>query len=83
MVLTTADRDKVMNEIITLIPPFGRDFTSAARVYQAWRQGKPFRIVEKGHKYYGKYCTIHDMDNETVRIKFKKKTLVTLIGPGE
>jgi len=72
-----------MSDMITLVPAYGRDYTSASYVYQAWKAGKDFRIADVSSQYNGKMCSIRDFPDTTARIRYNKKQDVTLIGPGE
>ena len=57
--------------MITLIPAYGRDYTSKAKVLADWNNGKDFIIASFGHPYDGKPANKQDMGGEQVSIRYK------------
>tara|TARA_R110000803_G_scaffold67128_1_gene128736 strand:- start:715 stop:951 length:237 start_codon:yes stop_codon:yes gene_type:complete len=62
---------------VTLIPSYGRDYTSKAKVLADWNAGKDFTISQIGHRYDGKYINKEDAEKEGgyFNIRYKKLSL--------
>ena len=63
--------------MLTLIPAYGRDYTSKAQVKKDWDAGKDF-IVAGSSRWSGSYVN-KDQVNEPVMIRYKSLTMVTRI----
>jgi hypothetical protein len=60
---------------ITLVPAYGRDYTSKKLALADFNAGKDFKICDMSSPWDGKYCSIRDLSGYTVRIRYKKKQL--------
>ena len=66
---------------ITLIPAYGRDYTSKKAALADFDAGKDFLICDMSNPWDGKYCSIRDLSGYSVTIRYKKRTqaLVTKV----
>jgi len=55
---------------MTVIPAYGRDYTSGTDALSDWKNGKDFRIVSIG-PHYGQYTSIRD-GHESITIRFNR-----------
>jgi len=65
--------------MITLIPAYGRDYKTAKTVKADWEAGKDFVIADISNPYDGKPCSIRDMENEQILIRFNRLAKITKI----
>jgi hypothetical protein len=65
--------------MITLIPAYGRDYKDAKTAKQDYHDGKDFIIADFSHPYDGKPCSIRDMQNEKVMLRFNRLTKTTVV----
>lgn len=63
----------------TLIPGYGRDYKTAKAVKADWKAGKDFIIADIFNPWDGKPCSIRDMGNEQVMIRFCRLTKITKV----
>ena len=67
--------------IITLVPSYGRDYSSQKEVQTAWDSGNDFTVYQIGNRYDG--CQINKEDAEveggSFSIRYKSKTKKALI----
>jgi hypothetical protein len=62
---------------ITLVPAYGRDYTSAKAVIADWRAGKDFEDVLSGS-----YVNRDDIGpHTTINLRYKKLTMVAVVRP--
>lgn len=47
---------------LTVVPAYGRDYTSAADAAAAWSVGKDFRIADISSRWNGSYVAISQRD---------------------
>ena len=62
----------------TIIPAYGRDYTSRAKVVAAWKDGKDFLIQDMGSSHDGRYCSIRD-EIGSVLIRYSRLQKITII----
>ena len=73
---------------ITVIPAYGRDYTSAKAAIADWNAGKDFIVASMHSPYAGKYVNRDDAAREMlqVMIRYAKLTKITEVpcpaGPG-
>lgn len=62
--------------IVTLVPSYGRDYTSHKEVQTAWDNGKDFTIYQIFHPYDGKKINKKDAEFQggTFSVRFSSKT---------
>jgi len=46
--------------MITVIPAYGRDYTTGKAAKADWKNGKDFIIADLFHPYDGKPCSVQD-----------------------
>tara|TARA_R110000796_G_scaffold61271_2_gene141900 strand:- start:5995 stop:6192 length:198 start_codon:yes stop_codon:yes gene_type:complete len=63
----------------TLIPAYGRDYKTAKAAKADWKAGKDFIIADMFNQWDGKPCSIRDMENEQVMIRFCRLTKITKV----
>ena len=51
----------------TLVPAYGRDYTTAMQVKLDWYAGKDFTIADFFDKYDGKYTNIEDVKRAGIK----------------
>jgi hypothetical protein len=68
---------------LNLVPAYGRDYTSKAKVKEAWDAGDDFLIQDVGSSDNGRYANKPDLAGQdvTVTIRYKRLTMVTTIAP--
>ncbi len=66
-------------ECVQIAPAYGRDYSSAQKAEKDFRAGKDFMIMDIGHKYNGKYCSIQDFAGVKVTIRYNKLERLTVI----
>ena len=66
---------------LTLVPSYGRDYTSKAKVKADWEAGKDFTINSFGHPDDGRQINKQDAEREggTFNIRYKKLTQICVI----
>lgn len=64
---------------ITLVPAYGRDYTSKKAALADFNAGKDFQIADMSSPWDGKYASIRDLSGYTVNIRYKqlRNVLVT------
>jgi len=68
------------DNMTTLTPAYGRDYTNAKDARDAWIKGKDWRIADVTHAYDGKYTSIRDVEHlGTVRLRFNKLADFTVV----
>lgn len=67
--------------VITLVPSYGRDYSSKKEVQTAWDDNKDFTIYQIGHPYDGSQINKEDAEIQggEFSIRYKKKTKKLLI----
>lgn len=67
---------------LTLIPAYGRDYSTAEAVLIDWHSGRDFQIATIFSKDCGRYTSIRDLSKfpgKHVRIRYNKLTKYILI----
>ena len=64
---------------ITLVPAYGRDYTSKEKAKQAFEDGKDWVISDISNPYNGSYCSIRDIDGYQVKLRYMKRERVVLV----
>lgn len=65
---------------LTVIPAYGRDYTSAAKVREAWEAGKDFRIMDVSSRYDGSYINKDDKPADvTILVRYRNLTQICKI----
>lgn len=76
-----------MAKWLTLVPCYGRDYTSAEAVLAHWREGKDFRIRDISCRWDGAYMSVRDakgeMQDTTFKIRYNKLADFCLIKKSE
>jgi len=68
------------DNMTTLTPAYGRDYTNAKDAKDAWIKGKDWQIADVSHAYDGKYTSIRDVEHlGTVRLRFNKLADFTVV----
>ena len=62
---------------LTVVPAYGRDYTTAKDAKADWKDGKDFIIANAFHRYDGKPMSNRDTTGETIMIRFNRLTKVT------
>ena len=67
-----------MAKWLTLIPAYGRDYTTAEAVLEHWTAGKDFRIADISCRWDGAYtsCRDHDHSKEYGTFKIRYGTIL-------
>ena len=66
--------------MVTLVPSYGRDYTSKKAVLEAWNSGKDFTINNIMHEYDGKQTSIKDIEAlGSVNIRYDKLRKVIVL----
>lgn len=60
----------------TIVPNYGKSYSSKAQVLDAWNMGETFQLIGIGTKLFSTYCSKRHIktmkrDNSVTRIKFK------------
>ena len=61
---------------LTVIPAYGRDYTTAKAARADWKAGKDFLIANFMHRYDGKPISIRDAGSESIMIRFDRMTKI-------
>lgn len=48
---------------VTVVPAYGRTYSSPEQALADWQRGKDFRIASIG-RWYGAYCSIRDTETD-------------------
>ena len=68
--------------MLTVVPAYGRDYSSKAKVAEAVKSGKDFIIADMSSRWDGRYCNAEQLieDGHTsVRVRYKKRTQVAIV----
>ena len=68
---------------MTVIPAYGRDYSSAKQAREDWFNGKDFQIADIGNPWNDSYCSKRDRIDEPVVIYFNRQTRFTTIMQGD
>lgn len=68
-----------MPKYLTLVPAYGRDYTSAKAVKADWDAGKDFLIQDMSSPHDGRYINKPQAIGLTLQIRYKKLTQVCMI----
>ena len=71
-----------MNQIITLVPRYGRDYKSRVEVEQAFRENKDFTVADMSSQWNGLAANRPDLAAagiKTARIRYRRNTQVVSI----
>ena len=63
--------------MVTLLPAYGRDYKSKKDAEKDFRDGKDFICADIWNS--GRYCSIEDFPNQTVKIRFCKKRKIIMV----
>jgi hypothetical protein len=70
---------------LTVVPAYGRDYTSKASALADWKDGKDFRIADMSHHDDGRYLSSRDAGAlqagriTHVHIRYRKLTQVCVV----
>jgi hypothetical protein len=68
-----------MPTYLTVIPAYGRDYTTAKQVKEAWKNGSDFRITSINHEG-GTYINKADKPEDVVlNVRYKNLTRIVVI----
>ena len=62
----------------TIIPAYGRDYTSKSAAEADWKAGKDFQIQDMASPHDGRYCSIRD-NIGSVLIRYSKLEKITIV----
>lgn len=71
-----------MNQIITLVPRYGRDYKSRVEAETAFKADKDFTVSDMSSQWDGKACNRSDLlahGIKTARIRYRRNTQVVNI----
>lgn len=69
-----------MAQYLTVVPAYGRDYTSQRAVREAWESGKDFQISDMSSRYDGSYINKSDKpDDVIINIRYKGMTRICQI----
>jgi hypothetical protein len=57
---------------MTLIPAYGRDYTTGQEAIDAYLKGKDWIIADVSNPYNGKYCSCRDFPDKEVNLRYNK-----------
>jgi len=57
---SVADNFNGVENYLSVVPAFGRDYKTAKEALMAWKSGKDFRISASSSEFCGSYCSIRD-----------------------
>jgi hypothetical protein len=63
----------------TLIPAYGRDYTSASKLKDDFNANKDFILKDISSPYDGKYINKQDLNGEQVKLRYSKLTKLIVI----
>lgn len=72
-----------MSKYLTVVPAYGRDYTSAKAVRSAWAEGKDFLISDRHNPHDGQYVNNAQTGGLTVNVRYNGKRDVCVITPGK
>ena len=64
---------------ITVVPAYGRDYTSKAKVMVDWNDDKDFIIQDMFNPYDGKPANKSDLKGFTVHIRYKSLMQIAVV----
>ncbi len=68
---------------ISLIPAYGRDYSSKKEVKEAYDSGKDFKIMDISNPWDGRYTAKYELEGyKQVRIRYSKLRKVCIIKQG-
>ncbi len=65
---------------INIVPAYGRDYTSKAKVWEALEAGTDFRVADMSSRWDGMVCSLEDLRKEgitDVQVRYSKLGKVT------
>ena len=68
-----------MKSIPTLTPAYGKDYKSARDAVAAYKNGVDWRFNLPGDPNDGKYCSIRDLGNQEVYLRYDRMQTVVRI----
>lgn len=63
----------------TVVPAYGRDYTSAKLAKEAFLSGRDFIISDVSSKWNGMYCSCRDFSGEQVKVRYKNNTRAIIV----
>lgn len=67
---------------ITVVPAYGRDYTSAKKVKEDWNAGKDFIVQDISSPHNGRYINNGDAKNSGIKrvsVRYKQLREITII----
>ncbi len=64
---------------ITVVPAYGRDYTSKAKMLEDWNANKDFIIQDISNPYDGKPANKSDLSGFTVNIRYKSLMQIAVV----
>jgi len=72
-----------MKSNLTVVPAYGRDYTSKAKVLKDWDEGKDFLINDISSPYDGRYINKQDAGNDeslrTINVRYSSLRKIMVI----
>lgn len=74
---------------LTIVPAYGRDYTTPRAARFDWSRGKDFQIMDISSRYDGAYCSLRNRKAlvrdgyEALRIRFARREEVVLVPLGD
>ena len=68
--------------MLTLIPAYGRDYASKAKVSEAVKAGKDFIIADISSRWNGRYCNAEQLIEDgytSVRVRYYRQTRMVVV----
>jgi hypothetical protein len=57
---------------MTVIPAYGRDYTSLKEAKKDWEDGKDFMISDVSSKWDGTYCSVRNFIGNEVWVRYSR-----------
>ena len=68
------------DDMTTLTPAYGRDYTNAKDAEASWIKGEDWLIADMSHPGDGRYCSIRDIDAlDGVMLRYKGSTKLVVL----
>ena len=68
------------DDMTTLTPAYGRDYTNAKDAEASWIKGDDWLIADMSHSGDGRYCSIRDIDAlDGVMLRYKGLTKLVVL----
>lgn len=77
MEISLTERGTEMTGLTTVVPAYGRDYKTPLEALTDYRAGKDFRINQISHPYDGRYLSIRDQQDVSIRFNQLRQCVVS------